>query len=85
MTLFRQISIWKHLGDGRAVRFNCIEDMTTHKFAAQTADLFTLPIKSEHVSYLDRLFSERFIEVEPTERKWFDSIEEAVAALLNAD
>jgi hypothetical protein len=80
MTLFRQISIWKRLDDGRAVRFNCIEDMSTHKFAVQTADFFTFPIKNEHVSYLDRLFPERFIEVEPAERNWFDSIEEAIAA-----
>jgi hypothetical protein len=54
--------------------------MTTHKFAVQTTDFFTLPIKSEHVSYLDRLFPERFIEKEPAERNWCDSIEEAIAA-----
>jgi hypothetical protein len=54
--------------------------MTAHMFAVQTADFFTLPIKNDHISYLDRLFPERFIEKEPTERKWFYDLEEAIAA-----
>src|SRR5664279_4816503 len=79
MKLFRQIPIWKRLDHKNAVRFNCIEDMETNQFAVQSADFFSIPIKSEHISYLEKLFPERFIEVEWEQRKWFASIEEAVA------
>ena len=80
MKLFRQISIWNRIDDNRAVRFNCIEELSTHKFTVQSADFFTLPIKGEHLAYFERSFPERFIDVEPEQRKWFDSIEQAIAA-----
>jgi len=79
MKLFRQISIWRRLDHRKAVRFNCLEDVGTKKFAVQSADFFTLPIKGENISYFEKLFPERFIEVEWELRKWFDSVEEAVA------
>jgi hypothetical protein len=80
MKLFRQIAIWSRLDDRRAVRFNCIEDMSVNKFVVQTSDYFYIPIKNEHLSYFDKLFPERFIEVDRSECKWFDSVEEAIAA-----
>jgi hypothetical protein len=80
MDLFRQIHVWRRLDHKRAVRFSCIEHMSEHKFCVQTADFFTIPIKNEHLVYFDRLFPERFIEVEWEERKWFDSVEAAIAA-----
>ena len=40
MALFRQIAIWKQFGPQRAVRFHCLEDLSTRKFAVQTADFF---------------------------------------------
>jgi len=79
MKLFRQISIWKRLGHKKAVRFNCIEDLEMRKFAVQSADFFTLPIRGEHISYFEKLFPERSIEVEWEQRKWFDSVEKAIA------
>ena len=79
MKLFRQISIWKRLDQKKAVRFSCVEDVEMNKFAVQSADFFTIPIKGEQISYLERLFPERFIEVEWEQREWFDSVEEAIA------
>jgi hypothetical protein len=79
MKLFRQISIWKRLDHKKAVRFNCIEDLEMGKFAVQSADFFTIPIRGEHISYFDKLFPERFIEVEWEQRKWCDSVEKAIA------
>jgi hypothetical protein len=83
MKLFRQISIWKRLGHKKAVRFNCIEDLEKSKFAVQSADFFTIPIRGEHISYFEKLFPERFIEVEWEQRKWFDSVEKAIAGHEN--
>jgi hypothetical protein len=83
MKLFRQISIWNRLDHKRAVRFSCVEDIDTHKFTVQTADFFTVPIKSEHIAYLEKLFPERFIEGDWEQRKWFDSVEEAIASFEN--
>ena len=80
MKLFRQVSIWSRLDHKRAVRFNCVEDMSAHVFAVQSADIFTIPIKNEHLAYFEKLFPERFIEADWAERKWFESIDDAIAA-----
>jgi len=79
MKLFRQISIWKRPDHEKAVRFNCIEDLEMNKFTVQTADCFTIPIRCQHLSYFEKPFPERFIEVEWEQRKWFDSAEKAIA------
>ena len=79
MKLFRQIPIWKRLDHKSAVRFNCIEGMEMNQFTVQSADFFSIPIKGERISYLEELFPERFIEVESEQRKWFVSLEEAIA------
>ena len=80
--LFRQIAIWTQLDQRRAARFSCIEDIENHRFAVQTTDFFYLPIKTEDLAFFERLFAERFIEVDFLERKWFDSVEEAIAGHL---
>jgi hypothetical protein len=79
MKLFRQIPIWKRLDPKNAVRFNCIEDIEMNRFTVQSADFFSIPIKGEHISYLEKLFPERFIEADWGQRKWFASIEGAIA------
>ena len=54
--------------------------MSAHVFAVQSADSFTIPIKNEHLAYFEKLFPERFIEVDWAERKWFASVDDAIAA-----
>jgi hypothetical protein len=80
MKLFRQISIWTRLDHERAARFNCIEDLGVRKFTVQSKDFFSIPIDEKRLAYFERLFPERIIETEWEQHRWFDSIEEAVAA-----
>ena len=81
MTLFREITVWKRVDKRQAIKFNCLEDMNLHKFVVQSADFFTLPLKKERFEEFDKQFVELFIEIKPSDRrKWFDSIEEAIAA-----
>jgi hypothetical protein len=81
MKLYREVAVWKRIDDKRAVKFNCLEDTSLHQFAVQSADFYTVPIKKEIIDDFEKQFVELFIQIDPAERrKWFDSIEEAVAA-----
>jgi hypothetical protein len=81
MRLYREVAVWKRIDDKGAVKFNCLEDIDLHQFAVQSADFYTAPIKNAVIDDFEKQFVELFIQIDPAERrKWFDSIEQAVAA-----
>jgi hypothetical protein len=81
MDLYQEITVWKSLGDTSAVRYCCLNRLTTGQYAVQNADFFRLPLEDKQFRYFEKQFAELFIEVSPRERcDWFDSVEEAIMA-----
>jgi hypothetical protein len=79
--MYREISVWKRIGDRRAVRFRCFEELETHLFYVQSADFYSLPLTADAAAHSDRQFLELFTEEEPAERSGgFATLEEAIAA-----
>lgn len=77
--LFKEVMIWKSIDGASAVRYSCLNDLTTGKFAVQSADFFRLPLNLNSSNEFARQFAELFIETSPLVRcTWFDSLEEAV-------
>lgn len=71
--------IWKRTGKDKAVRYLCLHDLTSNKYAVQNADFFYLPLAKDRLLEADTNSMELFIEIEPLERcDWFDKIAEAI-------
>src|SRR5471032_120118 len=78
--MYLELSIWKRIDDKTAIHFRCFEDIASHLFCVQSADLYRLPATVNARAGFDRQFVELFIEVEPIERsEWFATVEEAIA------
>ncbi len=76
---FREIMIWRHAGDDRAIKYTCFQSLLTQKYCVQSADSFYLPVGKDQVQQSELQMIELFIEVSPHERcEWFDSLEEAI-------
>ncbi|MFC4159284.1 hypothetical protein [Chitinimonas lacunae] len=81
MDLFKEVMIWKRTGETSAVRYSCLQDMLTGKYAIQSADFFRLPIEGEQFRIFERQFVELLLDVSPRDRcMWFESPEEAITA-----
>jgi hypothetical protein len=79
--MYREISVWKRIGDKRAVRFRCFEELQSHLFCVQSADFYSLPLNADVAAHSDRQFLELFMEEEPAARSGgFATVEEAIAA-----
>ncbi|MFZ6719214.1 hypothetical protein [Undibacterium sp. Ji49W] len=76
--LFTEIRVWRRPGDVSAVRYSCLHNLQSQKFAVQSADFFRLPFKSQLSNELERQFVELFIETSPTDSAWFDSLQDAI-------
>lgn len=78
---YRELSLWKRIGDNQAVNFRCFEEIESHLFCVQSADFYTLPLRADVGASFDRQFVELIIETEPIDRSdWFATVEEAIAA-----
>lgn len=81
INLYTEIMVWKRLDDKSAVRYFCLGNVKTKKYAVQNADFFRLPFKELQFRASERQLIELFIEISPLERcNWFDTIEEAISA-----
>ena len=71
--------VWKRLNNTSAVRYCCLNNLETNKYAVQSADFFRLPLEVKSFTEFDMQFAELFIEVDAQERcNWFSSLEEAI-------
>ncbi|MFC5475095.1 hypothetical protein [Paraherbaspirillum soli] len=81
MDLFKEVMVWKRLGDTSAVRYCCLNDLKTDQYAVQSADFFRLPLEEQQFRNFQSQFAELFIEVSVHERcDWYDSLEDAIRA-----
>jgi hypothetical protein len=76
---YQEISVWKHISDSQAIRYNCFRNLKTGKYAIQSEDYYRLPVDEKQVRQFESQFLELFIETQPSERSTsFDSLEEAI-------
>jgi hypothetical protein len=60
--LYRQIFVWRRKNKSEAIRYACLESVTTGLFYVQSADFFRLPVDGEQARLHDMQFVELFIE-----------------------
>jgi len=79
--MYQEFRVWKRLNERSCIRYCCLRDLGTGRYAVQSADFFYLPIDEQQRHQLDAQFLELFMEINPQERcAWFDSVEAAIAA-----
>lgn len=81
MDLLKELMVWRRLDDTSAVRYSCLNDLETGKYAVQSADFFRLPLGEEQFRMFDKQFAELFIEISAHDRcEWYGSLQEAISA-----
>jgi hypothetical protein len=79
--LYQELTVWKRIDPGTAVRYRCLRNHATNKYSVQSADLYRLPPDQRQISTFEAQFVELFCESDPAERAGaFDSLEEAIEA-----
>jgi hypothetical protein len=79
--LLKRIDVWRPLSSGRALRYNCLEDVATGRFRVCTAD-FIEPGRP-HDREQARYFVEAVLAWNPTDPEqptWYPSLDAAIAA-----
>lgn len=73
--------VWKRIDEAKAIRYLCLYDLITKKYAVQNAEFFYLPLTNEKIFEANANGIELLIEVDPSERcDWFDELLEAIHA-----
>ena len=76
---FNEMMVWRRMSDTLAVRYSCVRNLHTNKYAVQSADHFYAPVNEVQISSMSAQFVELFLEESPETRcNWFDSVEEAI-------
>jgi hypothetical protein len=81
MNLFSQLNVWKRVGKQLAVRYVCFCDLSSGRYAVQSADFFRMPIEDEQLHSSERQLIELFMEESPFDRcGWFETVGKAIEA-----
>lgn len=75
--LFLKIEVWRPLSDGRAMRYNCVQNIRNGEVRVATADFVVPGEVADPAQY--RCFVEQVVEFDPAEPVWSNSIEGAIA------
>jgi len=79
MNLYVEIKVWKRISEHEAIRYSCLHDIASDRYAVQSADFLRLPFDAQQSRDFDKQFVELFIEVPVAERDdWFDSLAAAI-------
>jgi hypothetical protein len=79
--LYQELTVWKRIDQGTAVRYRCLRSCATKKYSVQSADFYRLPLDQRQMLAFQTQFIELFCETDPAERSGdFDSVEDAIAA-----
>lgn len=75
--LFLRIEVWRPLGDGEAMRYNCVQNILNGGLRVVTADF----VRPGAVADADqeRCFVEQVVDCDPDEHNWSHSLEGAIA------
>jgi hypothetical protein len=78
--LYLEIPVWKRLGNGRAVKYNCLKDLSSARYIVQSSDFYDVDGPNDAEQFAKQ-FVELFAELPAEEREgWRSSLEEAIAA-----
>lgn len=78
--MYEKIEIWKRVGSGLAVRFQCLKRGADGMFAVQNSDYFRSPLGASEGQSSDMRFVELFLDDDPSDRcDWYTSMEEAIS------
>ena len=58
---YREIKIWRRVGDEQAIKYICFQSLLTGKYCVQSADSFYLPIGNDQVQQSELQVVELFI------------------------
>jgi hypothetical protein len=75
--LYMRVEVWRPLSDGRAMRYNCVQNVHNGAVRVVTADFVSprdAPDPAQHL-----YFVEQVVECDPNEPVWSHSIEGAIA------
>lgn len=86
----KPIDIWKRINNRKITIYRCFQTIPDNKYFVQSQDYYYMDpetglISKEQIEYLDYQHIERFFEVDPEDRKYFDSLEEAIQDFNNTD
>ncbi len=79
--LFKRMDVWRVLSRGRALRYNCIQNVETGLFRVCTADFVEPNTALDHDQA--RYFVEQVLAWDLSDQEqpeWFESVEAAIAA-----
>lgn len=79
--MYERIDVWKRVGDGTAIRFQCLRRMADGMFAVQNADSVRVSATKADLQISDVTFAELFLDEDPTLRcDWYSSLAEAISS-----
>lgn len=86
----KPIDIWKRINDRKITIYRCFQTIPDNKYFVQSQDYYYMDpetglISKEQIEYLEYQHLELFFDVEPEDRKYFDSLEEAIQDFNNTD
>lgn len=75
--------VWQRVNDKKIIIYRCFQTIPYNKYYVQSQDYYYIDpetglISKEQIEYLEYQHLERFFEVELEDRKYFDSLEEAI-------
>lgn len=81
MRHYRPLDIWVRLGQGKLIRYRCIEVLPGGGFCVQSKDFYHSPFEAATVAQLDLQFMELLSETPPEKRSGlYQTLEEAIRA-----
>jgi hypothetical protein len=85
MRYYRPFDVWVRQGQGKLIRYRCIEVLPVGGFCVQSKDFFYSPFEDAAVAQLDLQFMELLSEIPPERRAGlYQTLEEAIRAHDNA-
>ena len=81
---YKEIIVWKRVGEKSLKKFVCFELLSEKKFCVQSIDFYHMPIDYKNLEYQRGNFYELLCEEKPEERSGlFDTLEEAILDFEN--
>lgn len=81
MSLYRQVDVWKRLGEGRLCCYRCLRLEPEGSYVVQSADFLDSPADQRRLAFLDKQFRQLLAEEAPEIRsRAYATLDEAIAA-----
>jgi hypothetical protein len=78
--MYERIDIWKRVGPGLAIRFQCLRRVSDGMFGVQNADYLRSGSRGVDAQASEARFIELLLDDDPTNRcDWFSSLSETIS------